>query len=161
MSADPTPETHPLLFLVIEQHVSYYRDAGEYVSKAHIVSDLRKDSQFGAMLEEAGIAADHPNTLRTFRRVAWPAVRRYMNTRAGWWARTYGKNASFFHEDWGTPEDCRDAANLRINDREKDEAALQRLLAITEQKCGQLGWSFDPQFDDGALVKVEVWKAAA
>ncbi len=158
MSADPTVQTHPLLFAVVQQHVAYYREAGEYVSKTHIAADLKKDSQFAAILAEAGIQTDHGNAFRTFRRLLWPVVRHYMGSNVGWWARTYGRNASFFHEDWGTPEDCRDSLNRRLKDREKDEAALQRLYAVTETKCGQLGWSFDPQYDDrGALVHVDVW----
>lgn len=162
MSADPTTETNPLLFAVVQQHVDYYREAGEYVSKAHIAGDLRKDSQFEALLEEAGIRPSHPNTMRSFRRLLWPIVRHYMNGRTGWWARTYGKNSSFFHEAWGTPEDCRDALNLRIRDREKDQTALQRLYTITEEKCGQFGWNFDPQYDaDGVLSCVDVWKYEA
>jgi hypothetical protein len=162
MSADPTKETNPLLFAVVQQHVEYYRDAGEYTSRNHIAGDLRKDSQFEAILDEAGIHANHVNTMRAFRRVLWPVVTHYQNQRTGWHARSYGKNASFFHESWGTPEDFRDALNLRIRDRERDQAVLQRLYAITEEKCGQLGWAFDPQFDDeNSLVRVEVWKGAA
>lgn len=158
MSADPTVHTHPLLFAVVVQHVTYYHEAEEHVSKSHIESDLRKDSQFELILEEAGIKSGHPNSLRAFRRILWPVVRHYMNNRTGWWARTYGKNATFFHEEWGSPEDCRDALNLRIRDREKDQAVLNRLLLITETKCGQLGWSFDAQFsDEGDLVHVDVW----
>lgn len=159
MSADPTFQTHPLLFAVVEQHVTYCHEAGEHVSKSHIESDLRKDSQFQEILEEAGIQPGHHNALRAFRRILWPVVRLYMNNRTGWWARSYGKHASFFHEDWGSPEDCRDALNLRIRDREKDQAVLERLLSITETKCGQLGWSFDAQRnDDGSLVHVDVWE---
>lgn len=162
MSAEPTRDTYPLLFAVVQQHVEYYRDSGEYVCKSHIAADLRKDSQFAALLEEAGLSADHPNAVRTFRRVLWQVVRYYMRSTTGWWARSYGRNASFFHESWGTPEDCRDAMNLRIRDRERDETMLQRLCTITEDKCGQLGWVFDPQHDEsGLLVSVEVWKAAA
>lgn len=160
MSADPTRETHPLLFGVVEQHVTYYRASGEYVSRNSIVADLKKDSQFGRMVDEAGINAESPNAMRAFRRVAWPVVCHYMSTRSGWWARRYGKFAEFFHEEWGTPEDCRDCANLRIRDRQKDEVALRTIVAICERKCGQLGWAFDPQYDDaGRLERVEVWAA--
>lgn len=162
MSADPTVETHPLLFAVVQQHVNYYKEAQERTSKAHILSDLRKDSQFGEMLDEAGLKPEHPNSLRAFRRIYWYVVRKYMCPATGWYARSTGTNSVFFHEDWGTPEECRDALNIRIRDREADQVALERLVEITETRCGQLGWSFDASYDDvGALVRVDVWKYAA
>lgn len=162
MSADPTVETHPLLFAVVQQHVDYYKEAQERTSKAHILADLRKDSQFGEMLDEAGLQPEHPNSLRAFRRIYWYVVRLYMQPKTGWYARSTGANAVFFHEDWGTPEECRDALNIRIRDREADQAALERLVEITETRCGQLGWSFDASYDEsGDLVRVDVWKYAA
>lgn len=160
MSADPTRETYPLLFAVVQQHVDYYQESGEYVSKTHILSDLQKDSQYAKLMQEAGLNPAHPNALRTFRRLFWTVVRYYMKPDTGWWARAGGRHASFFHSSWGTPEDCRDATNLRIRQREQDQTRLDQLVAITEEKCGQLGWVFDPQFDDaGLLVAVEVWQA--
>jgi hypothetical protein len=162
MSVDPSVETYPLLFAVVQQHVDYYRESGEYVSKAHILGDLRKDSQYGELMAEAGLDARHPNAVRTFRRLFWQVVRYYMNSGTGWWARSGGRNSSFFHTDWGTPEDCRDATNLRIRQREQDQTRLRQIVDITETKCGQFGWVFDPQYDDaGSLAAVEVWKAAA
>jgi len=159
MPADPSVETHPLLFAVVNQHVDYYQESQERISKAYILADLQKDSQFGAMLEECGLNPEHDNAMRAFRRVYWYVVRLYMNPKTGWYARSTGASASFFHEDWGTPEELRDALNIRIRDREKDEAALKRLYGITETRCGQLGWVFDPQFDEaGVLVHVEAWK---
>lgn len=162
MSSDPTVETHPLLFAVVQQHVDYYKEAEERPTKAAILADLRKDSQFGEMLEEAGLQPDHVNTLRAFRRIYWYVVRLYMNRRTGWIARSTGTNAIFFHKDWGTPEELRDAINLRIRDREVDQAALDEIVEITETRCGQLGWSFDASYDErGDLVRVDVWKYAA
>lgn len=162
MSADPTVETHPLLFAVVQQHVDYYKEAQERTSKAHILADLRKDSQFGEMMDEAGLQADHPNSLRAFRRIYWYVVRLYMSPKTGWYARSTGASAVFFHESWGTPEECRDALNIRIRDREADQVALQRLVEITETRCGQLGWSFDASYDErGDLIRVDVWKYAA
>lgn len=153
---------NPSLDASIEYHVAYYREAQEYVSRRSIEADLRKDPSYPAYLREAGIDPTHPNAARTFKRVVWPIIRRHLNPDAGWWARRYGTDAEFFHETFGTPEDFRDCVNLRIRDREKDVAKLERVYALTEQRCGQLGWSFDPQFDDdGDLVAVEVWKAAA
>lgn len=162
MSANPTVETHPLLFAVVQQHVEYYKEAEERITKAQILADLRKDSQFAEMLDEAGLQPDHLNTLRAFRQIYWYVARQYMNPKAGWYACSTGASAVFFHEDWGTPEECRDAVNIRIRDREKDQAALNRLVQITETRCGQLGWSFDAQYDEqGVLVHVDVWKYAA
>lgn len=160
MSVDPSPSTYPLLFAVVKQHIDYYREAGEYPSKSHILSDLRKDSQYSALLREAGIEPGHANAMRTFRRLFWEVVRHYMNPDTGWWARSTGRSASFFHVTWGTPEDCRDATNLRIHQREQDTRRLEQIYHITEEKCGQLGWVFDPQRDEeGHLVAVEVWAA--
>lgn len=159
MPADPTVGTHPLLFAVVQQHVEYYFQSEERTSRGSILADLKKDSQYQEMLEEAGLDPTHQNAASAFRQLYWFVVRKYMSPKTGWWARTGGTRAVFFHESWGTPEECRDAVNFRIRQREQDQASLKRLVEITETKCGQLGWSFDAQFDDvGMLVHVDVWK---
>lgn len=161
----PTRATHPLLYLVMDEHFDYYKATGtegppEYVTRRNIEIDFHKDSRFKDLCAEAGLDPAHLNAKRTFRRLVWPIISEYVSARHGWWAKSTGRGASFFHESWGTPEDCRDAINVRLQEREKDNSALTRLLAITETKCGQLGWSFDPQYDDaGALQRVEVWSA--
>lgn len=157
-----TKKEYPLLYLAVGTHVDYYKQAQEYVGRGLVVADLRKDSQFPAMLAEASVDADGATALSTFEKVAWQVTKLFMNTRTGWWARKYGRQSEFFHEDWGTPEDWRDCINLRLKDREKDQAAIDRAVAICEDKCGQLGWSFDPQYDEaGALAHIEVWKKVA
>jgi len=159
MSANPNVKTHPLLFAVVQQHVTYYYESQEYTSRSHIESDLRKDSQYLSLLEESGINFEHPNARSAFRSVFWHVARQYMKPSTGWWARSRGTRTQFFHEDWGTPEDLRDAINLHIADREHDQRSLRRLVEITETKCGQLGWSLDQQFSEsGELAHVETWK---
>jgi hypothetical protein len=157
---DPTPETHPLLFALAKQHVDYYRDAAEYVSKRSVEIDIHKDSSLGEVLREAGLDPTHHNAKRSFRPILWPVVRCYMNPDAGWWSKSRGRGAMFVHESFATPEDCRDAANLLIQDREGDRRTLARIVELTEEKCGQFKFVFDPQFSDGGdLVRVEVWAA--
>lgn len=163
MALDPTPESHPQLFAIVKYHIDYYHESGEYVSKRGVEKDIRKDYNYRDLLVESGLDPSHENAERSFRRVLWPVVRYYMRPSNGWWAKSYGRAAVFFHESFGTPEDGRDSANLRIRDRETDAVALKRILSFTEAKCGQLGWTFDPQYDvdTGALERVEVWKSAA
>lgn len=158
---DPSRDTHPLLYDLVKLHVDYYREAGEYVSRRSIETDIRKDSAWPDVLREAAIDETHPNARAAFRRVLWPVIGHYMNPDTGWWAKSYGQGALWYHESFGTPEDGRDASNLRIRDRERDEKRLMQVVHWTETKCGQLQMVFDPQFDDdtGQLVRVEVWAA--
>jgi hypothetical protein len=142
----------------VRGHVEYYREAEERVSRATILADLRKDSQYVQFVDDLGLSLAHPKTPDNFARLAWDHVRRYLSSREGWWAKTRGRGCEFVHQTWATPEEWRDVCNYRINQRDEDQAKLDLAIELTRTRCHNDGWAFDPQYDhEGHLIRVEVW----
>lgn len=159
VSTDPSPASYPQLYTSVKHYVDRHYEDKRYLAKLEVQQHLEDSILRDDYLREAGLDPAHPNAMPTFRQVLWKVVRHYACPKTGWWSKSRGKASQFFHEDWGTPEDCRDALNFLLRDRERDESSIQRLYAITETKCGQLGWSFDPEHNEaGVLVHVNVWK---
>lgn len=145
----------------VASHVDYYRQAEERpVTRASVLADLRKDSQYTRFVAALGLDLDHPRAEASFRDLAWNIVRAHMNTSTGWWALSRGRGSQFVHQSWATVPEWAKIVNYRIEQRDEDQTKLNLACDLGAMAATLSGeWTWDPQHDEaGRLVCVEVWK---